>query len=62
MIVVGGKDNGYQIVFDRYGRLIHLRDTQGDTADYWYDKDVTVNIPPAATIDLGSLIKLNRQN
>jgi hypothetical protein len=38
-------DEGYQIIFDRYGRLIHLKDTDGATADYRYDKDVTVEIP-----------------
>jgi hypothetical protein len=38
-------DSGYLVVFDRYGRLIHLKDTDGDTADYKYDKDVTVNFP-----------------
>ena len=37
--------SGYLVVFDRYGRLIHLKDTDGDTADYRYDKDVTVNFP-----------------
>jgi len=53
MTVVGGRDAGYQIIFDRYGRLVHLRDTDGDTADFSYDQDFTVNIPPASTINLG---------
>ncbi len=59
MTVVSGQEAGYQIVFDRYGRLIHLRGTDGATADYWYDRDVTVTIPPAKTIDFGKLMKPN---
>ena len=56
MTVVGGSDNGYVVVFDKYGRLIHLRDTDDGTADYWYDRDVTVNIPPAVSINMGNII------
>ena len=50
MTILSGDEAGYMIVFDRYGRLIHLRDKEGETADYWYDRDVTVNIPPAVAI------------
>ena len=45
MTVLSGDDAGYISIFDQYGRLIHLRDTDDATADYWYDRDVTVNIP-----------------
>jgi hypothetical protein len=55
MTVVSGKDAGYQVVFDRHGRLIHLRDTAGDTADYWYDRDVTVTLPPAMDMNTSFL-------
>jgi hypothetical protein len=60
MTVDSGKDAGYLIIFDRYGRLVHLKDTDGATADYWYDKDVTVNIPPAMTLDMGKLMQLSQ--
>jgi hypothetical protein len=60
MTVVSGKDAGYQIIFDRYGRSIHLIDTDSNTATYWYDKDVNVTIPPAKSIDMGNLLKLKR--
>jgi len=53
MTITSGKDAGYIIIFDQYGRLVHLRDTHGDTADYWYDKDVTVNIPPYMVMNMG---------
>lgn len=59
MTVVSGKDAGAVVIFDRYGRLIHLIDPDGDTATYRYDKDVTVNIPPAMSIDLGALKNLS---
>ncbi|NNC33891.1 MAG: hypothetical protein HKO09_03340, partial [Croceitalea sp.] len=59
MVITSGRDAGYQIVFDSYGRLIHLRDKDGDTADYWYDQDVTVNIPPAYYIPLGGIGGIN---
>lgn len=42
MTITSGEDAGYVFVFDRYGRLAHLRDTDGSTATYWYDRDVTV--------------------
>lgn len=40
--VTEGKQAGYVLIFDRFGRLVHLRDTDGDTATYGYHKDVTV--------------------
>lgn len=42
MTITSGGDAGYVFVFDRLGRLAHLRDTDGSTATYWYDDDVTV--------------------
>jgi len=53
--------SGYLVVFDRYGRLIHLRDTDGDTADYSYDKEVTLASPEYAQIkDFSSFMKINK--
>jgi hypothetical protein len=57
MSVLSGSGAGSMVVFDRYGRLIHLRDNDGDTADYWYDKDVTVNIPPAVSINMDQYLQ-----
>ena len=50
MILLSGKDKGYQMVFDPYNRLINLKDTDDSSAEYWYDRDVTVTIPSAITL------------
>ena len=43
--VTEGDQTGYVLIFDGYDRLVHLKDTDGSTAEYAYDKDVTVRIP-----------------
>lgn len=40
--VTSGSDAGYVIIFDGAGRLVLLRDTDGSTAEYMYDRDVSV--------------------
>ena len=37
-----GEQRGYIMIFDRFGRLVHLRDTDGSTATYGYDRELTV--------------------
>jgi hypothetical protein len=43
--VTSGDDAGYVIIFDVFGRLVLLRDTDGSTATYSYDSDVSVQLP-----------------
>jgi hypothetical protein len=43
--VTEGDQEGYVLIFDEYGRLVHLKDTDGSTAEYAYGGDVTVRIP-----------------
>lgn len=40
--VASGSDAGYVIIFDGAGRLVLLRDTDGNTAEYMYDRDISV--------------------
>ena len=40
--VTSGSDAGYVIIFDWFDRLVLLKDTDGSTAEYMYDVDVTV--------------------
>jgi len=43
--VASGDDAGYVMIFDVFDRLVLLKDTDGSTATYSYDSDVTVQLP-----------------
>lgn len=49
-VVTSGEQRGYILVFDHYDRLVYLRDTDGSSATYSYDRDVTVTLPPSVSV------------
>ena len=50
LTIISGKEKGKLMLFDRYGRLVFI-DTKGEgTALFQYDRDITVNLPPAYTM------------
>lgn len=50
LTITSGKENGKLMLFDRYGRLVFI-DTKGEgTALFQYGRDITVNLPPAYTM------------
>lgn len=48
--VTSGEESGKSMIFDQYDRLVFINALNDGTAEYFYDKDVTVKIPPAATL------------
>lgn len=58
--VTSGDDEGYVMMFDGAGRLVLLRDTNGDTAEYSYDRDLTVRLP-TNILNVYELMRRNTQ-
>lgn len=49
LTVSSGKDKGKSMTFDSYSRLIYIDAKKDGSVRYSYDKDLTVNVPPAIT-------------
>ena len=50
LTVLSGKDKGKSMIFDPYDRLVYINALKEGTVAYYYDRDVTVTLPPALTM------------
>ncbi|MDX1364334.1 MAG: hypothetical protein R3243_08965 [Arenibacter latericius] len=51
LTVASGKEKGKSMVFDPYDRLIFINSKNEGTVSFNYDRDLTVNLPPAMTFE-----------
>jgi hypothetical protein len=51
LTVVSGTEKDKSMIFDQYDRLIFINALKDGTVKYYYDKDVTVTIPAAITLN-----------